>query len=104
MIASLRLLSDTDWKELFERINAIEQILGKDPCGAYAQMDFESRDSYRKTITQLAERSKATEQVIAQTALNLATPFRRMKHDRIPERQPHVGYYLVGCSRKTLEP
>jgi cyclic beta-1,2-glucan synthetase len=103
MIASLRLLVDTDWKELFERINAIEQILRKDPCGAYAQMDFESRDSYRKAITQLAERSKATEQTIAQTALSLASRLRRMEHDRIAERQSHVGYYLVGGGRKTLE-
>src|SRR6202022_3232808 len=78
MVASLRSISDTDWKELFEHINAIEQILRKDPCGAYAQMDFESRDSYRKTITQMAERSKA-------------------------KRQSHVGYYLAGRGRKELE-
>src|SRR6266852_5289555 len=99
MIVSLRLLADTDWKELFERISAIEQVLRKDPCGAYAQMDFESRDTYRKAITQLAERSKATEQAIAQTALSQASRLRRMEHDRTAERQSHVGYYLIGRGR-----
>src|SRR5258708_15951901 len=54
LVASLRAVSDTDWKELLERINVIEQILRKDPCGAYQQMDYESRESYRKAITEMA--------------------------------------------------
>src|ERR1700737_2376693 len=103
IVASLRSISDTDWKELFEHINAIEQILRKDPCGAYAQMDFESRDSYRKTITQMAERSKANEQSIAQSALSLASRLHNMGDERVAERQSHVGYYLVGRGRKELE-
>ena len=50
LVASLRTIADTDWKELLERINVVEQILRKDPRGAYAQMDYESRDIYRKTV------------------------------------------------------
>jgi hypothetical protein len=103
MVASLRALWDTDWKEVFEKVNVIEQILRKDPCGAYAQMDFESRDSYRRTITQMAERSSASEQSIAQAALSLASRLRCMGHDRVAERQSHVGYYLIGAGRQTLE-
>jgi len=103
LVASLRAISDTDWKELFERINVVEQILRKDPCGAYAQMDFESREVYRKTITQMAKRSKSSEQSIAQTALGLAGRLRRVGNDRITERQSHVGYYLVGGGRRSLE-
>src|ERR1700738_4515436 len=103
MVASLRSISDTDWKELFEQLNAIEQIWRKNPFGAYAQMDFESRDSYRKTITQMAERSKAKEQSIAQAALSLASRLHCMGDERIGEKQSHVGYYLGGGGRKTLE-
>jgi cyclic beta-1,2-glucan synthetase len=103
LLASLRTISDTDWNELFERINVVEQILRKDPCGAYAKMDYESRDSYRKTITQMAKRSKASEPSVAQAALSLASRLHRMADDRIAERQSHVGYYLVGAGRKTLE-
>ncbi len=72
LAASLRTMADVDWKELLERINVIEQILRKDPCGAYPQMDYESRESYRKTITEMAERSKASEQSIAQAAMGFA--------------------------------
>jgi cyclic beta-1,2-glucan synthetase len=103
LVASLRAISDTDWKELLERINVIEQILRKDPCGAYPQMDYESRDSYRKAITEMAERSKASEQSIAQAAMGLANRLHSMQNERIGERQSHVGYYLVGGGRKTLQ-
>src|SRR5258706_63614 len=103
LVASLRTMSDTGWKELFERINVIEQILRKDPCGAYPQMDYESRDSYRKTITQMAERSNASEQSIAQAALSLTSRLHPMADERVAERQSHVGYYLVGGGRKALE-
>ena len=103
LVASLRAMSNADWKELFEQINVIEQILRKDPCGAYAQMDYESRDSYRNGITQMAERSNASEQSIAQAALRLASRLHSMADERIAERQSHVGYYLVGGGRKALE-
>ena len=103
LVASLRTISDADWKELFERINVIEQILRKDPCGAYLQMDFESRDRYRTTITEMAERSNSDEQAIAQTALRLASRLHHAGNERIAERQSHVGYYLVGGGRKSLE-
>jgi cyclic beta-1,2-glucan synthetase len=103
LIASLRAISDTDWKELLERINVIQQILQQDPCGAYPQMDYESRDSYRRTITEMSERSKASEQGVAEAALRLANRLHPMKDERIGERQSHVGYYLVGRGRKALE-
>src|SRR5258708_12629162 len=60
LVASLRKISATDWKELFERINVVEQILRKDPCGAYAPMPFQSPPSYLTPITPLATRSMAT--------------------------------------------
>ena len=48
LIVSMRRIDGADWNELFERVNAVEQILRRDPCDAYASMDFESRDNYRK--------------------------------------------------------
>ena len=66
LIISLRRVDGTDWKEMFERVNAIEHVLRRDPCDAYASMDFESRDHYRKLISALAESSKATEQQVAE--------------------------------------
>jgi cyclic beta-1,2-glucan synthetase len=103
LIASLRRVKGVDWNELFERINAIEHIVRRDPCDAYAQMDFESREAYRRTIAYLAKRSKVTEQDVARKALELAGVLHCSPNERVKERQSHVGYYLVGDGRKTLE-
>src|SRR5229473_4131888 len=51
----------------------------------------------------MAERSKASEQSIAQAALGFANRLHSMNNERIGERQSHVGYYLVGGGRKTLQ-
>jgi cyclic beta-1,2-glucan synthetase len=103
LVGSLRAIADTDWKVLFESINVIEQVLRKDPCGAYERMDFESRDNYRRTLTQLAERSEASEYSIAQTVLSMAGRMHGTANERASERQSHVGYYLIGGGRKMLE-
>ena len=103
LIASMRRIDGADWNEVFERVNAVEQILRRDPCDAYAVMDFESRDNYRKTIAQLAKRSEATEQEVARKTVELARPIHASPNVRVRERQSHVGYYLVGDGRKVLE-
>jgi cyclic beta-1,2-glucan synthetase len=103
VIASLRRVKGLDWQEVFERINAIEHILCQDPGKVYAQMDFDSRDTYRKTIAHLAKHSDATEQEVARKALDLAGVLHCSSNERIKERQSHVGYYLVGDGRKVLE-
>ena len=103
LIFSLRTIANTDWKELFERINIVEKALRTDPSGAYPRMDFESREIYRKTIARMAKRSQSTEQAIAQVAVNLANRGRRTRDEGLAEHQSHVGYYLVGKGRKELE-
>jgi len=103
LIVSLRRVDGTDWKEMFERVNAIEQVLRRDPCDAYASMDFESRDHYRKLISALAERSEATEQQVAEKIVELARPIQASPDARVRLRQSHVGYYLVDEGRKQLE-
>jgi cyclic beta-1,2-glucan synthetase len=103
LAASLRRIDGADWNDVFERINAIERILRTDPCDAYAGMDFDSRDNYRKTIAALAKRSKVTEQDVARKTVELARPIQPSADPRVRERQSHVGYYLVGAGRKALE-
>lgn len=102
LIASLRNIASTDWRELFERSNIVERILRKDPCRAYARMDFETREAYRKAVSELAKRTKATEQEVAQKALELASQLHIAGDERVRERKSHVGYYLVGKGRKLL--
>jgi cyclic beta-1,2-glucan synthetase len=103
LMESLRKIANADWKEVFERINAIERVLRNDPAGAYSQMDFTSRDTYRRIIAHLAKRSKFNEQQVTRKVVEIAGQLHPNTNERIKLRKGHVGYYLIGEGRKQLE-
>ncbi len=55
VITSFRLCSTLDWSHYVESVSAAERVLQRDPAGAYANMDFLSRDRYRQAVEELAE-------------------------------------------------
>ena len=94
---SLRSLNHVDWEFLIEPLISFDALLRRDPAGAYEQMDFESRELYRRRVAQIARRSDCTETQVAQTALDLARNVTQRPADdpRLQKRLVHVGYYLV---------
>ena len=54
-VRSLRDIGQTSWKEVLEPLVLFDRILRQDPAGAYARMDFESRDLYRTEVANIAE-------------------------------------------------
>ncbi|MCG2740007.1 MAG: hypothetical protein L6300_07170, partial [Syntrophaceae bacterium] len=96
---SLRLLSATDWKAYFEQTSRVEQILRDDPAQIYAGMDFDTRNSYRSVIEELALHSNFSEEEVALAAVEFA----RSVDDKAPRRKAHVGFYLRDAGRATLE-
>ncbi len=96
---SLRLLSTSDWKTFFEQTSRVEQILRNDPAGIYASMDFDTRNSYRKVIEELARHSKFNEEQVAQAVIE----FSGSKDNSTSVRKAHVGFYLRDRGRVTLE-
>jgi cyclic beta-1,2-glucan synthetase len=101
VITSMRLLSSIDWPLFFDRVSVVEQILKGDPAGAYAEMDFPTRDRYRHSIEQLARGSRTPETAVAERALALAR--HAQEHDPQNDRRHHVGYYLISRGRFELE-
>lgn len=97
---SLRQLTLLDWREIFEQLSRVEQVLRRDPSGIYPQMDFATRDSCRRAIEQLAQVSNQTEQQIAEHAILLATQAERGGSS--DERRHHVGTWLIGAERAEL--
>lgn len=95
-IGSLRSLDAADWKEFVEEQSRVEQILRRDPLGAYALQDFATRDHYRHIVERLAERSGRSESEVATMALE-----RALAGEAKPDcqRARHVGSYLVGGHR-----
>ncbi len=101
IITTMRLLSSIDWPLFFERVSLVEQILREDPAGAYARMDFPTRDRYRHSVEELAKGANSDEQRVARRAVELAAEAQRLAPDQ--DRSHHVGYYLISRGRFRLE-
>src|SRR5581483_4903234 len=103
-VRSLRELSETNWKDILEPLIAFDQILRQDPAGAYANMEFESRDLYRNRIVKLSDRADCSETEIASEALKLALQAQNQGQSdpRVGLRQSHIGYYLIAEGKDTL--
>lgn len=101
IITSMRLLSTIDWQSFVESVSLTEPILAADPAGAYAEMDFATRDRYRHVIERIARRTFTPELEVAHRAVELA----RQAHERDPGAgaRAHVGYYLIDDGLGQLE-
>jgi len=88
IITSMRLLSKLDWRDFFENASHVDRVLRNDPAQAYGEMDFSTRDSYRRQIERIAKRTRIDEITIAQKAVELAAG---QAND---ERTKHVGHFL----------
>ena len=69
---SLRTLGAEDWKDFFENLSLVELILTRDPSGHYSNMDFNTRDHYRKVIEEIALEAGQNELEVAREAVRLA--------------------------------
>ena len=96
-IRILRLLAEVDVKALFARQSAVERALLEDPAGAYAAMDFDTRDEYRAAVEELAAVASREEGEVVRLAIGLA---RAAPPDG---RRDHVGHWLVEAGRAELE-
>ena len=99
-ITSLRNVATFDWANFVERTSAVEEVLRKDPAGAYSQMDFHTRDQYRRVIERIAKHTTSEQWEVAQSAIGLAQ--NSAQSERAAHRQ-HVGYYLIDEGRPALE-
>jgi len=112
LVKAYQQVLQASWREELESLIPFEEILRKDPVGAFARMDLESRNSYRERVAQIARRSDQTEIEVARHALALARQAqkRQYRDQRIAERESHIGYYLVGdgvtvlCQRVAYHP
>ena len=103
-IRSLRDVGQTSWKDVIEPLILLDRVLREDPAGAYAGLDFDSRDLYRTQILKIAKRSDVAEMEVAAQAVALARAAaqRQFENPRIAARQTHVGYYLLEEGAATL--
>ncbi|MGE4085854.1 MAG: glucoamylase family protein [Vicinamibacterales bacterium] len=99
VITSLRLCSSLDWRQLFEEVSVVEQVLRRDPAGAYAAMDFLGRDRQRRAVEMLAEPDADAQVRVALRAIESA----RQGAAAGSPRAAHVGHHLNGGGRRQFE-
>lgn len=100
-INSLRFLGAMDWREFVETMSVVEQTLREDASGAYARMDFTSRDHYRHVIEKIAQRTHFAETEVARLASQLAQTG-AVQYGK-GDRRAHVGFYLIDQGLPKLE-
>jgi cyclic beta-1,2-glucan synthetase len=104
VITSLRVITETSWKDVFEAASLTNRTLVSDPAGAFARMDFESREQYRTVIGNLAKYSSLPEHEIAATAVGFAKLAAAVSDgSRVATRRTHIGFYLVDKGLPALE-
>jgi cyclic beta-1,2-glucan synthetase len=101
IITSLRLISDVDWKELFEDLSLVDAVLAADT--GFKSMDFPTRTLYRSAIEDLSRGSNRAELDIASAAVLAA----KQAEDDAPamerERRGDTGYILLAGGRRAFE-
>lgn len=104
VVQSLREAVQISWQEILEPLILFDRVLRQDPAGVYSDMDFESRDLYRKKLSKIAAQSDLSEMEVANAALALALEAhsRNYANPRIALRESHIGYYLVAEGTEPL--
>ncbi|MCM8709887.1 cyclic beta 1-2 glucan synthetase [Clostridium sp. SYSU_GA19001] len=97
-ITSIREVEAINWRDAFEKLSFVEQILKEDPANIYKYMDFESRDYYRHKVEKLAKHINADEIFVAKKALECAALAEKNK-----DYLSHIGYYLIDDGMEILK-
>lgn len=112
VITSMRLISDIDWSELFEKVSLVDQEFYR--YSLFSQMDFPTRNLYRSVVEELARGCEYSEIEIAQRAVKMAKDSEVSFHSTCTEalteearieknRLGDPGYYLIEQGRLAFE-
>nr|WP_317135167.1 glucoamylase family protein [Pollutimonas thiosulfatoxidans] len=101
VVTSMRLISDMDWADWFESVSLVDERLRAH--SAFGDMDFATRDLYRKEVEHLARGTRLTEVLVAQAALDAARAAASDAPEEARERVSDPGYHLVAQGRPALE-
>lgn len=101
IITSMRLISDVNWSELFERISLVDRVF-EAGC-RFEEMNFATRNLYRSAVERLARGSGLTELDVAHAAVATAERAGLSSRADPDERRRDPGYYLIAAGRPQFE-
>ncbi len=95
-ITSIKELLQTDFMQIFQNINGVEETLKKDPANIYSKMDHKTKEYYRNKIKEISAKTKISEIYIAKKVIELC------QIESSNEKFKHVGYYLIDDGEEEL--
>jgi cyclic beta-1,2-glucan synthetase len=101
IITSMRMISDVDWPELFERISLVDEVLSAG--SAFRDMDFPTRNLYRSAIEELSRGADSTELDVARNAVQAAAHSPSSPIGVEADRHSDPGYHLLAGGRRAFE-
>ena len=102
IITSMRLISDVDWTELFERISLVDDTLSAGSL--FRDMDFPTRNLYRSAIEELARGANRTELDVAQRCRPGGEAHGVCRTTSVEDdRLGDPGYHLLAGGRQAFE-
>src|SRR5580692_2205946 len=108
IITSMRLISEFDWQDFFESVSLVDEILRNDTH--FADMEFSTRDDYRRAIESLSRGSKHSEIEVARRVVRRVQE--SVQHsgsapgnsDKVSAaRRAEPGYHLISRGRPAFE-
>ena len=60
-ITSIKTIQRINFLDIFEKINGVEGILSNNPAGVYDKMEYKTKECYRNTIKEIAQKTKMSE-------------------------------------------
>ncbi len=101
IITSMRMISDVDWPELFERVSLVDDVLSAG--SAFRSMDFATRNLYRSAIEELSRGADRTELDVARAAIQAANETAYSSAGVDQDRWGDPGYHLLAGGRRAFE-
>ena len=95
-ITSIKTIQRINFLDIFEKINGVEGILSNDPAGVYDKMEYKTKEYYRNTIKEIAQKTKMSEIYVAKKTIELCNNAEK------GSKQSHIGYYLIDDGRSEL--
>ncbi len=91
-ILSYKQLQGINFREIFERVNKVDEALKDDYTNEFRKCDYKTKTRYRNYIIKLAKKYNFSEVYVARKAVECSIKYKK-----------HVGFFLIGEDRYLLK-
>jgi cyclic beta-1,2-glucan synthetase len=91
-ILGLKQLQSLNYREIFEEVNKIDEILMNDYSNEFRKCDYKTKERYRNRIIKLSKKYILSETYIAKKAVECSVKYKK-----------HVGFFLSGDFKYILK-